>query len=110
LSGAAGTRRYPPFPGRLEQKRVQTVEHQNPTYNIMKRLFSSKDSVEIGLLRSRLEAAGIECEMRNEHVSPTMPGAPFDPELWVLWDSQFDEASELAADWLGESASGLEPD
>jgi hypothetical protein len=49
----------------------------------MKRLFSSPDSAEIGLVRSRLEAAGIECEMRNEHLSLAMPGTPFDPELWV---------------------------
>ena len=67
--------------------------------NIMKRLFSSPDSAEIGLIRSRLEAAGIECEMRNEHLSPAMPGTPFDPELWVLRDSQFAEASELLVAW-----------
>ena len=66
---------------------------------IMKRLFSSPDSAEIGLIRSRLEAAGIECEMRNEHLSSAVPGTPFDPELWVLRDSQFDEASELLAAW-----------
>src|ERR1035437_2274884 len=65
----------------------------------MKRLFSSPDSAEIGLVRSRLEAAAIECEMRNEHLSSAMPGTPFDPELWVLRDSQFAEARELLAAW-----------
>ena len=65
----------------------------------MKRLFSSPDSVQIGLFRSRLEAAGIACELRNEHLSPAMPGTPFDPELWVLNDAQFAEASELLAAW-----------
>jgi hypothetical protein len=65
----------------------------------MKRLFSSPDSAEIGLLRSRLEAAGINCEMRNEYVSPAMPGAPFYPELWVLKDEQFAEAKVLLAAW-----------
>ena len=65
----------------------------------MKRLFSSPDSATLGLLRSRLEAAGINCEMRNEYVSPAMPGAPFYPELWVLKDEQFAEASELLAAW-----------
>ena len=67
--------------------------------NIMKRLFSSPVSAAIGLVQSRLEAAGIECETRNEHLSPAMPGTPFDPELWVLSDSQFAEASELLAAW-----------
>ena len=65
----------------------------------MKHLFSSADSAEIGLLHSRLESAGIDCEIRNEHLSPAMPGAPFDPELWVLHDEEFAEASELLAAW-----------
>jgi hypothetical protein len=74
----------------------------------MKQLFSSPDSIQMGLFRSRLEAAGIACEMRNEHLSPAMPGAPFDPELWVLDDSQFLEASELLAAWRQASAPGSE--
>ena len=65
----------------------------------MKRLTTSPDSAEIGLLRSRLEAAGIDCEIRNEHLSAAMPGAPFYPELWILDDAQFTEASELLASW-----------
>ncbi|MBI3416179.1 MAG: DUF2007 domain-containing protein [Verrucomicrobia bacterium] len=65
----------------------------------MKPLFSSPNSAEIGLLRSRLESAGIDCEIRNEYLSPALPGAPFDPELWVLKDEQFAEASELLAAW-----------
>jgi hypothetical protein len=75
---------------------------------IMKRLYSSPDSAEIGLVRSRLEAAGIDCELRNEHLSPAMPGTPFDPELWVLRDSQFAEASELLAAWRKASSPGPE--
>lgn len=50
-------------------------------------------------MRGSIEAAGIECEMRNEYLSPAMPGAPFDPELWILRDEQFAEASELLAAW-----------
>ena len=65
----------------------------------MKQLFSSPDSAEIGLLRSRLDAAGVDCEIRNDHLSRAMPGAPFYPEIWVLKDEQFAEASELLAAW-----------
>ena len=65
----------------------------------MKQLFSSPDSAEVGLLRSRLEAAGIKCEIRNEYLSPAMPGAPFYPEIWILKDEEFAEASELLAAW-----------
>ena len=76
----------------------------------MKQLFASPDSVQMGLFRSRLEAAGIACEMRNEHLSPAMPGTPFDPELWVLRDSQFAEASELVAAWRAAPSSGPKTD
>lgn len=77
----------------------------------MKQLFSSPDSVQIGLFRSRLEAAGIGCEMRNEHLSSAMgPGAAFDPELWVLNDAQFTEASDLLSAWRQASAPAAEAD
>jgi hypothetical protein len=65
----------------------------------MRLLFSTRDSAQIGLFLSRLQSAGIDCEMRNEHLSLAVPGAPFYPEIWVLRDEQFDEAKELLADW-----------
>src|SRR5438552_3344521 len=39
----------------------------------MKRIFSSSGSAEVGLLRSRLEAAGIRCALRNEALSQMLP-------------------------------------
>jgi len=69
----------------------------------MKRLFSSSDSAEIGLLESTLAAAGIECELRNEALSQVIPGVPFQEELWVLNDEDYSEASELIAAWKGNS-------
>jgi len=65
----------------------------------MKQLFSSPNSAEVGLLKSRLESAGIPCELRNEFLTQAMPGASFDSELWVLDDEHFREASELLAAW-----------
>ena len=72
----------------------------------MKPLFSSPNSAGIGLVRSRLAAAGIACELRNEYLSPAMPGTPFDPELWILNDAQFTEATELLAAWRKASPPG----
>lgn len=63
----------------------------------MKRLYASTDSAELGLLASRLEAAGIACEVRSE--SQVIPGIPFGPELWILKDGDYAEASELLANW-----------
>jgi len=80
--------------GQSEQKRFQFLFTQH-----VKRLFSSPDTALIGLLHSRLEGAGIDCEIRNELESGYMIGSPFDPELWVLKDEDFDEASELLAAW-----------
>ena len=74
----------------------------------MKRLFSSPDSAKVGLLRSRLETSGIPCEIRNECLSQALPGAPFDPELWVLHDKDYREASELLAIW--QSPPSVDPE
>ena len=63
----------------------------------MKRIYSSSDSAELGLLASRLQAAGIDCEVRSE--SQVIPGIPFGPELWVLNDKDFDEATQLMTAW-----------
>jgi hypothetical protein len=72
----------------------------------MKLLFTFPDNLRLGLFRSRLETAGIASEVRNEHLSPAMPGAPFDPELWVLDDAQFNDARDLLAAWRQAATSG----
>jgi hypothetical protein len=61
----------------------------------MKLLHSSPDTAEIGLLRSQLESANIACEVRNDYLTSALPGAPFYPELWVLNDDDFADATEL---------------
>ncbi|MCD6050912.1 MAG: hypothetical protein K0Q55_2315 [Verrucomicrobia bacterium] len=65
----------------------------------MKRIFTSTNSAEVGLLKSRLEEAGIECEIRNEFAAQALPGTAFDPELWVLDDAQYAEAKGLLEAW-----------
>jgi hypothetical protein len=61
----------------------------------MKPVFSSPDSAGVGLAQSILEAAGIACEVRNDAVSQSVPGAPFNPELWVLRDADYEESPPL---------------
>ena len=65
----------------------------------MKQLYTSNNSAELGLLRSRLEEIGIECETRNEAASQDMFGFPFQLELWILNDEDWEDASALIADW-----------
>jgi hypothetical protein len=63
----------------------------------MKQIFSSPNSAEVGMLASRLEAAGIACEIRNE--TQAIPGLPFQPELWILTDEDYEDASRLIGTW-----------
>lgn len=65
----------------------------------MKRLFSSPDSAEVGLIKNMLEKAGIRCVERNEQLAQTIPVAPFQAELWVEQESDYAEAQALLAAW-----------
>ena len=76
----------------------------------MKRIFSSSNSAEVGLLASRLESAGIACELRNEALSQVIPGVPFQEELWVLNDEDYGEAANLIAAFQEPASSGQSPD
>jgi hypothetical protein len=71
----------------------------------MKKLFSSPDIAELGLFKSRLEEAGIACEVRNANVSIALPGAAFYPELWLLRDEDCAEAEKLIQSWRRPTAS-----
>lgn len=59
----------------------------------MKMLFSSADIRSIGLVRGALDEARIAYELRNETMP--YPGAIFQPELWIVEDSDFRRACEL---------------
>ena len=61
----------------------------------MRQVFSSPNSAEVSLAQSRLEAAGIACEVRNEAMSQALPIFPFLAELWVLRDEEYEDARRL---------------
>jgi hypothetical protein len=63
----------------------------------MRQVLSSPDSAQIALAQSRLNAAGIACEIRNEALSQAIPTMPFMAELWVVLDKDYDDARELIA-------------
>jgi hypothetical protein len=69
----------------------------------MRQIFSSADSATIGLVQSRLEAAGISSEIRNEAVSQVMVGFPFVSELWILRDEDYEDACRLLSPELPNS-------
>ncbi len=69
----------------------------------MKRLFSSPDTVEVDLLKSRMETAGFSCEVRNESVPSRLALGAVEHELWILHDEDFRDAVRLLKDWQDSS-------
>jgi hypothetical protein len=65
----------------------------------MKRLIASANSAELGLLKSRLEAEGIPCHIRNEQTSQVIPTTAFAAELCVLDEADYPRAVELCEAW-----------
>jgi hypothetical protein len=78
----------------------------------LKKLLSSNNFSEAGLLKSQLEAEGIACVIRNENLaigSGTVPFMECYPELWVLHDEDFASAQELLAAWQEQADQPMEP-
>jgi hypothetical protein len=65
----------------------------------MKRIFSSPDSAELGLLKNVLQKAGIRCVEINEQMAQVIPAPPFQAELWVEREEDCDEAMALVQAW-----------
>jgi hypothetical protein len=75
----------------------------------MKKLTTAASSVTIHHFRNLLEAEGIPCRIRNEHLGSVLGEIPFPetwPQLWVINDLDYDRAKQLIdADALEESPS-----
>lgn len=71
----------------------------------MKRIFTSPDSAEVGLLKNLLLKAGLRCVEVNEQMARTIPAAPFQAELWVENDADYDEAMALMQQWQNPPAT-----
>ena len=66
---------------------------------VMKRVFTSADSAEVGLLKNVLQKAGIRCAERNEQLAQVIPSAPFQAELWVESEADYAAAVALVEAW-----------
>lgn len=73
----------------------------------MKKVTSAASTVTIHHYRNLLEAEGIPCRIRNEHLGSVLGEIPFPetwPQLWVVNDLDYDRAKQLIdADGLDES-------
>jgi hypothetical protein len=64
----------------------------------MKKVTSADTVVMISHYKNILEAEGIPCQVRNEHLNQIYGEMPFTevwPELWVLKDIDYDRAKQL---------------
>lgn len=52
----------------------------------MKMLFSSRDRSEIKSVRAELARAGIQCQLRKNHIAQGVFGIEPFPELWIKHD------------------------
>jgi hypothetical protein len=73
----------------------------------MKKLTTAPSTITIHHYRNLLEAEGIPCEIRNEHLGSVFGEIPFQdtwPQLWVINDLDYDRAKQLVTgDALDES-------
>ena len=65
----------------------------------MKRVFTSSDGAELGLLKNMLQKAGIRCVERNEQMAGMIPCEPFQAELWVENDADYPAAAAILEEW-----------
>ena len=61
----------------------------------------------MGLLKNMLNEAGIRCALRNEQLSQAFPAAPFNVELWVENDEDFQKAQVFCEAWLQPSPGAI---
>lgn len=77
----------------------------------MKKLTSADSIITINHYKNILEAEGIPCEIRNQHLGSIVGEMPFPevwPQLWVKNDLDFDRARQLISDDAA-SESPIEP-
>lgn len=72
----------------------------------MKRIITSPDPIELGLLKNMLQKAGIRCVERNEQMAQTIPTAPFQAELWIEDEADYPAAMALLEEWRHPTHTG----
>ena len=72
----------------------------------MIKLTSAESLITINHYKNLLQAEGIRCEIRNEHLGSIVGEMPFVetwPELWIVDDLDFDRATQLIVGAESES-------
>ena len=67
----------------------------------MRKLYSPRDEAELAIIRSLLEAEGIDCFVHNDHFGSLRPGPQiplYNAKTVIVADDDFVRASELIAE------------
>jgi hypothetical protein len=73
----------------------------SPRTRPLKQLHAARHAVEAHLIRGFLDSQGIAAEVRGDHLTSGWGELPVDVcSVWVLDDSQFEEANALLVDFL----------
>jgi hypothetical protein len=71
----------------------------------MKRLYTSHDGMMVGFLKAMLENSGIDCIIRNEHLSGAAGELPVNEcwqQIWLTDEADFSRAERLLKEALHE--------
>ena len=64
----------------------------------MTRIYSSQNGAEVHNIKNVLQASGIQCEVRGEHLGAGLGELPANQcwvELWIVDDSMIEEATRI---------------
>jgi hypothetical protein len=68
---------------------------------IMKWIFSSRDTSQLSRFQKMMERADIMCVVRTDQLELAISLPPLDSELWVVNDADYTKASGLIKGWSG---------
>ena len=78
----------------------------------MKRVYSSENSMEVGLIKGMLEQDGIICLMKNQILSGALGEIPSHecwPELWITNDNDYELAMNIVDAALSHTPDDISP-
>ena len=69
----------------------------------MRRVYSSQNTMMVGLVKGILDNGGIDCLLKNQILSSGMGELPLNecwPEVWVTHDGDYDKATQIINEFL----------
>ena len=78
----------------------------------MKKIYSTEDNMMAGHIKSILQMEGIDCLIKNQHLSSAMgeiPPIECWPEIWIHSDEDYDRAMKIVTSAFTPKVTDLKP-